>query len=304
MEKDLSKAIEILYDMELNNYLMKRTIVKLNYTIDDLCHGVIYEKPVRRRPSCSKYDGVGVVALVAGIIGFIIGAVAGFFSIAAGISCWIGFPIVGAIIGAIKSSSDYKKDQEEIEREYEYALKEYEKCVQNEELKMKREGEIKSVLLTQREGLEYRFKDASIKLNKFYDRVGIDSSYRNIVPIGYMNEFIRLGIATKLQGADGLYYLIRKELRADELQHSLDEISNKLDVIINNQREIYSELLRMNNKCDNMISALYKSINIAEKNNRLNQTIAENTSITAYESERIAQEERFQSFMLLYNSMR
>ena len=27
----------------------------------------------------------------------------------------------GAIIGAIKSSSDYKKDQEEIEREYDYA---------------------------------------------------------------------------------------------------------------------------------------------------------------------------------------
>ncbi|MBQ7574619.1 MAG: hypothetical protein IJT23_10220 [Clostridia bacterium] len=113
----------------------------------------------------------------------------------------------------------------------------------------------------------------------------------------FAHEFIRLGISRQLEGAQGLYYLIRKELRMDQMQRSLDDISRKLDEIIDNQREIYGEIVKMNNKCENMIQATLKM----SKN--LNN-IEQNTAISAYNSERILKEEEYQTFFQTYNFYR
>lgn len=134
-------------------------------------------------------------------------------------------------------------------------------------------------------------------LARFYNKVGIDSRYRNLVAIGYMNEFVSLGISNRLEGTDGLNYLIRQELRQDQLQMSLEEISKKLDTIIDNQRMIYSQLQEMNRKSDTIVNGIKK---LSDKVAESQQTIIENTALTAYYAERTAKKAEFQSFMEIY----
>lgn len=131
-------------------------------------------------------------------------------------------------------------------------------------------------------------------MENFYNEIGIDKDYRYLIPIGYMNEFLRLGIATKLTGVDGLYYLVREELRMDQMQASLDEISDKLDQIIDNQHRLHEQLVSMNEKCEQMIQIeLYNSKNLDK--------VIRNTGVIAYNSERARRELEYQSFLMTWN---
>ena len=185
---------------------------------------------------------------------------------------------------------------------YDNWCKDYQHEVDKDRARVVREKKEKEILIQQRDSLIERKNAATMKLNRYYNTMGIDSKYRNLVPIGYMYEFMRLGIATRLEGANGLYYLVRQELRHDQLNATLDEISRKLDTIIDNQHELYYEISDMNQKCDRIIRGVKKSAEISAKNNQLLQDAVRNTSISAYNSERIKQELKFQNFMLLYNS--
>lgn len=102
---------------------------------------------------------------------------------------------------------------------------------------------------------------------------------KDLIPIGYMHEFIRLGIATHLEGADGLYYLVRNELRADQFQCSIEEISCKLDTVIDKQREIYGVISDMNHRCDYLVEQTKKSIKLSAQNNALLSSAVEQTKI-------------------------
>ena len=153
----------------------------------------------------------------------------------------------------------------------------------------------KSKLLKEREMLLLRLYEAKRHLDNFYDTMAIDYDFRGLIAVGYMNKFIKLGISTKLTGADGLYYLIMQELDKAIIKLSLIEISNKLDTVISNQNRLYDELYYINSKCDQMIESTIKQIS------RLDD-IERNTELTNYCAGRIEKELEFQNFMLLYNS--
>lgn len=295
--------------MELNNYLMTRSISELDDEINSLGKKKSISKPVDLTADAGDIgwiilEGLKWSALSFGIIVAIIGVVIG--AIIDGYMA-IPFAFIGYIAGTILGTIGiaiwiYTSDNKDCRRKYKEDCDEYDKKIQNEEMRVKTELRTKDILLKQRDSLIERKTEASRKLNSFYMAVGIDKNYRNLIPIGYMYEFMSLGIATKLEGADGLYYLVRRELRADQMQYTLDEISFKLDTIIDNQHRIYGELTEINNKCDRIISETVKSAELAARNNEMLSVAVANTAITAYNSERIASEAKFQSYMTMYNS--
>ena len=138
--------------------------------------------------------------------------------------------------------------------------------------------------------LQAKLQESNTQLQKFYNIAGIDQTYRNIYPIGYMYELTRLGISNKLNGTDGLYYLVRQELRYDAFHYQLQEISNKLDVIIDQNKAIYSELKAINSKCDTLIEQSIRQMNQTDLMNRSIDEIAKNSSIAAYNSDRCSKE--------------
>lgn len=336
---ELKNGIAILYDMELNNYMLNRAINDLNQRISRLGIKKKIEKPTRntivltdeegRKHGSISYvkrhkfnfddviDSGGLLSIVAGIIGAVYGIIdtiiseEGIFDrVVGGIVMGIIYALIFAVIGFVGSCIVFfvkyfiasKKDTKSAEMDVEKALADEEVRYHNDvlldDLRVNEELQLRNILIKERDMLKRKQLDSLQKLYGFYNKMGIDSKYRNIIPIGYMNEFARLGIATKLEGSDGLYYLVRQELRNDQFQYSLDEISRKLDKIISNQHVLYSELLGIESKCDRIISETTKSAQLAVKNNQLLDTAVQNSSVAAYNSERIARELEFQNFML------
>lgn len=308
LANNLYEAISGLYDMELNNYLMTRSISELDDEINSLGKKKHFKEPIRFKAEGDDESVVNATwysAFGVGMVGCIIAAVigmstSGFF--VGLIFTFVGL-IVGGIIGAIAGNLISKSRDNKIYKEsYVEDCEKYNRNIENDRLRVEEENRKRAFLIKQRDSLIERKNEASRKLNSFYMAVGIDKNYRNLIPIGYMYEFMSLGISTKLEGADGLYYLVRRELRADQMQYTLDEISFKLDTIIDNQHRIYGELTDINNKCDRIISETVKSAELAARNNEMLNVAVANTAITAYNSERIASEAKFQSYMTMYNS--
>lgn len=308
---ELKKKISVLYDMELNNYLMNEMISRLEDRIDSLGKKRNIAAPQKAGKDSDLLIGsMGTGALIFAIIGAVWGLIynfvfeEGFFSKVLGFffypfTCGAAGVFIGGVLGLIVGLILLHFDKKEIEKAYKKECFEHSEALKKDSLRVEHEKREKEILIQQRDLLIKRKSEATIKLKSFYSLSGIDSHYRNLVPIGYMNEFIRLGISNHLEGADGLYYLVRKELRADRFQCSLDEISYKLDDIIDRQREIYGELRNINQRCDYLIDQTNKSARLAAQNNSLLNDAVAQTRITAYNTERIAKETEFQNYMLI-----
>lgn len=311
MGKSLFSTISKLYDMELNNYLMTRAINELDSRITDLGKKRKIIAPTEEKADKSDIGlSAGTGALIFGIIGIIVGVIynfkheVGFFAklfgiILHGFTFGLVAVLIGAVLGLIYGLISYSGDNDKFRKQYLRDLKVHNNEILKDDQRVQRERKEREILIRQRNILINRKNEASRKLNSFYASSGIDSDYRNLIPIGYMYEFIRLGISTKLEGADGLYYLVRCELRSDQFQCTLEEISRKLDKIIDNQHGIYSEITKINNKCDRMIRETMKSAEIAAKSNQTLNAAVANTAITAYNTERIARELEFQRFLAM-----
>lgn len=314
-KEELQQGISILYDMELNDYLMERTINELDEQIGSLGYKKRFSQPQKKSVSANfdycvwcgfifavigaiimlingyvTYPGGFFVKLIEGILEGILGAVIG--------------GIVGIIIGAFVAICKKGAAKEEEDRKYQENLAKLESAKKSDNIRVSNEIEQMKILSKERNLLTHRKNEARQKLSKYYSIMNIDSNYCHLLPIGYMYEFIRLGISTHLEGADGLYYLVRKELRMEQLQYSVEEISQKLDTIIDNQHEIYSQLSDMNDKCDVMISQAVKSAKANAQNKVLLEQAVKNSSITAYNSERLTREVGFQNFMIALSSRR
>lgn len=279
---ELQKGISILYDLELNNYLMTVAIDKVKQKKATLCKAKTVTKSAKKANSYDIANAVATSLLIVAIIGAIVGAVLGhmyaskegffnegigdiwgvFFGICSyavgivlgAIAGGIAGIVIGIIIGLIgkaivqKSVNEYNDN---IEIEYRKALKVEEKRMADEAVK-------RDFMQGQVDYLQKKLAESLSVTKQIYDYVGIDSTYRNLICMGYMDEYIRLGIATKLGGVDGLYFVIKQQLNFDQINANLNVIIKKLDVIIDKQTQIYNAVQSMNFKCAQMVSELEK----------------------------------------------
>ena len=70
---DLQKSISILYDLELNNYLMTNTINQIKEKDSKLCIAKSISKPAKEKNEVSIFSAVITTAIILGIIGTCIG---------------------------------------------------------------------------------------------------------------------------------------------------------------------------------------------------------------------------------------
>ena len=151
--------------------------------------------------------------------------------------------------------------------------------------------------MADREVLIHKRKESLALLGAMYEVIGIDRDFRSLIAIGYMNDFIRLGISNKLTGVDGLYYIIQQRIHWDALHTKLDDISSKLDTIINNQDRIYYELCEMNDKSERLLKCASQAIQIGIDNGKQLEEIQNNTGVIAYNAERMRAEYEFRNMV-------
>lgn len=297
---DIKKEdLELLYDMEKNDYMMGQMIKEIDTTIDTLGKEKKIEKHIFTGDYFSKafFGGIigGIIgafwlAILKGFLGFLLGAVLGF--------------IIGAIMGAIVEHNNISTIQGK-------ANARYAKEVEEDKQRVKAELREITFLRNQKNDIIEQKSASRRNLADFYVKIGIDRDYRQLIAVGYMYDFMRLGIATKLEGADGLYYLIRKELRYDQLQATMDEISAKLDTLIDQNSLIYSELKKIDRKCSDIVKntaeIAFNTAKIAsnttninsqvQKNNETLEKLAKSSAINNYITERIRREQRYQHYL-------
>jgi hypothetical protein len=302
-EHTLAKTVSNLYDMELNNYLTVQTIEKLEYQVNSLGYYQNIPEPKQQQAYLS-FDDTGTGAMIGVFIGAIIGTIigfsnsSGFFSSIGGaiggliIGSLIGVAL-GAVIGFCADQSYFNECKNNYGNTYQREMSQYKWQISQDKERVQKEPIQKEVLQVEIVALKNRLDKSTALTASMYDNAGIDSDFRSLISIGYMNDFIRLGISNKLTGVDGLYYLIKQKINWDLLHTTLYDISQKLNTIINNQDRIYYELCDMNRKCDEIVANTGHLIAQGiERGNTLDE-IRQNSAITAYNAERSRVEQEY-----------
>ncbi len=302
----VENSVAILYDMEKNNHLMRRGLIQLDKTIASLAIARNISAPQKQKVSFLQillglevfFAGIG--ACIGGVIGLFVGFLeyGGFFMRILG--AFAGTIYYGLIVGGCAAALGFVvaifisiRDSKRSKSDYSKACVDYEERIKYERLRLQREGQQKQNLIEERARLHEKYCDSFYELESYYSTVGIAEEYRNFIAIGYMYKFVELGISDKLGGTDGLYYLVREELQWEELMRRLTEISDKLDMMIDNTSRLYEDLQRLNRRCDELVSYVVKTSSALSN-------IERNTELTAYNTERIAQEEIFRNYLLAY----
>lgn len=162
-------------------------------------------------------------------------------------------------------------------------------------------------LYIDRKVLSERLHNSTSILNNLYEEARIEPGYRNLIAIGYMKELMAIGAATRLTGLDGLYYLVRKELRQDNLEQILNGISSQLNTMINQNNRLRYELNEINQNGKELYRRIIEEAKVVRETQSALQssmkTIEQNTnasccsnSITAYNAERMRKELEYRRF--------
>lgn len=314
-ENDLKVGISMLYDMELNNYMMARSETELEKEMSGLGFAEHIDPPQKPHLPKFKYNCQTSFFLNFAIFAVPVGVPLFFLMLAS-----VGLSVAGlAFLGGLTLFAlifflDYRKERKKHDLVMRKRKDDYDKSYGLYKLardldseRVAKEKNQQKLIIEQKNALVLKREDASTKLSEFYDKMGINEKFRNLVAMGYMNEFISLGISNKLEGTDGLYYLIMQELRWDQLQLSVQEIVDKLDAVIDSQRSLYYELMAINRRCDALVDATVSMAAEISKNNELisenNVLVSENNRLQAvgnYTSERILKEQEYSNFMTYY----
>lgn len=260
-EKELGEALNAIYELEMESYQtmhLERELLRESgkYAIPKLVPAPVFRPKHFDRPKyLMLFCVIGVLLGILlfflgwklfdidlGLGSFLVGAVAFFLLVCLGGE-------IGSSLGSWLDTRIHKNVVAEERAEWGQGnspqMAEYQRALNAEQQRLSYERGIVATISSEREDLQNLLRKESAALTELYDKAGIGADYRRLIPMRYMANFFNLGISRKLEGTDGLYYLVRQELRADQFNASLREISEKLDTIISKQSEIYRELLVM-----------------------------------------------------------
>ena len=302
-EKDkLKNGISSLYELELNNYFMERTIHTLDEKIPKLGIPQQLIPPKKEEAVPQETYGCFLYPFMM-FLGWSIGAYIG-----SSIDCYddtFYLRIIGIIVGGVAAfvinrflkNKAVKESEEEAELKYKKENGLYLRKVESENKRLEREEKMKEELIKERNILKSRCYESKGFMTEIYNEVGIDSKFRTLTIMGYMEEYIRLGISDHLGGVDGLYLLIQNRVRDEIAQATWNDISNKLSSLVDLHEDIRYELNQMNRKSDEMINLMERSVEQSARSNEINEEIRENSAATAYNIERMRREEEIRDML-------
>lgn len=317
--KELQEYLNIIFNMEINLYIQKNTLMHLQNQYSQLAHKSNIPVPTQKKALADSSDfrlGAGIISAIAGgiIAACVIisnqdtnnSIIESFFAsvsvvfwtlLISGICGLAGAYIIGAIIGEFKRLSK----QKELDCEYQLELAEYKIKVKLDDERVQRELVQKNYIYQQIELLSKQIEKSSNTLDKLYSYNIIDKSYRNIVAISSFCEYLRLGKTYTLgfdrdTGDTGAYNLYDDEVRHNHIISKLDIIIDKLDTISENQR-ILADAIREGNGKINRLSE-----DVLQASSQINNSINKNTAIQIYNGERTQAELSYMNRMnLIYN---
>lgn len=146
-------------------------------------------------------------------------------------------------------------------------------------------------------------------LKQHYNMNVVYSTYRNMIAVTQLMEYIESGVASTLEGSHGAYAQYLQDIRANRICSKLDDISRQLDLITQNQTKLatlLSNIVKIVGEIDETLGQNLKTVqNIESKLSGMEHSmfeaneylklvlpelnrIADSTHITAFNSKVIA----------------
>ncbi len=310
---ELKKYISNIYQMEIALYTQRKIYNNIQNKIDKLGQyqgeALLPLKEVREIKSIGQKILYFIGDILMGILGGILGALYGaLYSI---IPCIIigivlavctpltlkqslmGIAVLGfmlIVIWLILSIFFMATDDKEKKKENEKLQKLNQEITQRN---AEKEGfyNRKMALLNQELNIVAQaHTKMSNTLNLYYQRGIIFPKYRNFVAVSSFHEYLSSGRCSRLDGHEGAYNIFESEIRQNMIICKLDEVVRKLDTIQDNQYMMYSAIRQSNQKSDSVLKALDNATDHL-------QAIESNTTVSAYNSNIIAQNTEFLTWL-------
>ena len=161
------------------------------------------------------------------------------------------------------------------------------------------EYSIQDLLEKELESTEEELQALQDNKNKLLSLGVLYPKYDNLIALTRIQEYLITGRCTVLDGPDGAYNLFETEYRSDLIIKKLDDISDKLEQIKENQYQLYyvvSEIQENQRNLHTLFSNAFTEItdaldDISQKGEKANEHLAEisrNSSLTAYNTAKTA----------------
>ena len=139
-----------------------------------------------------------------------------------------------------------------------------------------------------------KYKETLNILDKIYSFDIIHPKYRSLIPICSFYEYFDTGICNSLKGHAGAYRQYEKDIQTNRIITSLDSINDKLDIIIENQNQLYNELKRIERYQKDMCNKIDYLCQTSSE-------IAQDTAIIKYQNEIIAKNTEVLKWVAIYD---
>ena len=111
---------------------------------------------------------------------------------------------------------------------------------------------------------------------KLYENGLLHERFRNISAISQLREYLDMGVADQLTGADGAYRVYLEDLRTEKIVGSVDELRQSVErgmsQLIKGQKAIYSKLVKINDTLQILNTTVDRGLN------RLGETLSQGMS--------------------------
>ncbi|MBQ9742176.1 MAG: hypothetical protein IJV88_00685 [Ruminococcus sp.] len=292
-------------DMEKNIYIQEKMLSNLEQEIESLGRNRKISSPEKERAEVGFAKYIFATALIMCFIGYMVemvngvesseGIFSGFFAIFEAINLnLLWWTISGAIIGLLLSLFVFAMKQGVYNDEYKAELNEYRKEVEKDDSRVREENIRKKALIKEYDCLYEKYEESYDNLEKFYGYNIINEEYRNLVAIATIYQYFcdkrtySLGFDPKT-GDEGAYNKYNHERRQDIIIDKLDDIAEKLDTIIDNQRIVVNTLRDANNRIERLSSGIKSGMR------RIEGAVNNQTAVLSYNDERKIAEQKYLS---------
>lgn len=213
----------------------------------------------------------------------VVGAVISFLIVVTATHGALGPTLLAILIGAllpyyILKSSAQRKTEEERNQAHERAMLEYKEQMAVYERSQKvtdaARKEIEDSIQTNKRTAE-RIKQ---ELQQLYSRDILHVSFRNMVAVNQIREYLDMGVCDALEGPTGAYSQYLQDVRVDRICTSIDKLKRSLlhalNQIVMNQSILVSEMRKTNENLNKMQSSIEVSINAIQQQMNCAQQMA------------------------------
>lgn len=250
-KEQLQQYLKDIYTMETERYSLQEAEEELKYRIENAGQVRVKEGVESYYTHCFReYLEYLLTAFITGggVILFVFSILIFMDFLVNDAPYWLGIGIgkLAILLAVVLPTIQFIQSVRKEAKEYMVRKENNRKAVEKDKFRVEKElAEIPNYKKNLRE-CRKNIVDCEEKLRKLYDMGVLFPKYREFVCVSQLLEYLLSGRCENLTGSSGAYNLYERELRMNIVISQLENISEELDAIKENQYMIYNAICQAN----------------------------------------------------------